>query len=62
MCDCKYCLNTRVILNAYGIEDNCPACKGIFFRTVNESVAREIARKAAEMFVRDLGDKRKAVS
>jgi len=59
MRDCKYCMNQRVLLNAYGVEERCPACKEFYMDLIDQAVAMRVARAAAEKFVRELGKQRK---
>lgn len=61
MRDCQYCLNQRNLINAYGVEARCPACKEVLMRQPTAPIALRMAQEAAEKFVRDLGKRKKAV-
>jgi hypothetical protein len=62
MRDCTHCFNQRVVLNPYFEEVPCPACVEFAKRLIKEAVARRMAREAVKNFVRDLGNRKKAVS
>lgn len=63
MTHCLACLHKGYLINAYGVETPCPSCPVVFVK-INADPERGIraAIAAVEVFVRDLGINRKAVS